>query len=224
MKFFKHYPLLKMVNPYAIYSPQPSKISYFCNFGIILGFVSVLLYLNIAYVQLVLSQVVNKYPWLTLQFYSDSLQTLLNRSYNSLEWALTSPPKPYAFVSVPLQSNLNELNEIIASVNAILPQLVSFIDQFNNVVTHNNINVITDTTGNMSIDVPASMSEAKYNEVSKRIGIIDRIITTKGTEICDLFNKGLTLEKDIKANNKEFVSQLSNQIEIFDKINRSYKH
>ena len=32
------------------------------------------------------------------------LKTLLNRSYNSLEWALNSPPKPHAFVSLPLQS------------------------------------------------------------------------------------------------------------------------
>lgn len=29
---------------------------------------------------------------------------LLNRNYISLEWALNSPPKPHAFVSLPLQS------------------------------------------------------------------------------------------------------------------------
>jgi hypothetical protein len=62
------------------------------------------LFLYIVYVQLVEGKATTRYPWLTPQFYSDSLQTLLNRSYNSLEWALNSPPKPHAFVSLPIQS------------------------------------------------------------------------------------------------------------------------
>ena len=65
------------------------------------------LFLYIVYVQLVEGKATTRYPWLTPQFYSDSLQTLLNRSYNSLEWALNSPPKPHAFVSLPLQSKVN---------------------------------------------------------------------------------------------------------------------
>ena len=42
--------------------------------------------------------------YIIYSFKSCSLQTLLNRSYNSLEWALNSPPKPHAFVKVTLQS------------------------------------------------------------------------------------------------------------------------
>ena len=44
--------------------------------------------------------------WLTLQFYTSALQSMLNRSYNFLEWCLNSPPKPYNFVNLPLQSSL----------------------------------------------------------------------------------------------------------------------
>ena len=62
------------------------------------------LFLYIVYIQLVEGKATSRYPWLSPEFYSDSLQTLLNRSYNSLEWALTSPPKPHAFVSLPIQS------------------------------------------------------------------------------------------------------------------------
>jgi len=40
------------------------------------------------------------------QFYSDLLQTLLNISYNSIEWCLNSPPKPHAFACLPLQSSI----------------------------------------------------------------------------------------------------------------------
>ena len=44
-----------------------------------------------------------RYPWLTPQFYSDlkkKNRALLERSYESIEWGLFSPPKPHAFVSL----------------------------------------------------------------------------------------------------------------------------
>jgi cytochrome c oxidase subunit 1 len=76
------------------------------SFGSIISVVATWLFLYIVYVQLVEARVTSRYPWLSPEFYSDSLQTLLNRSYGSLEWALTSPPKPHAFVSLPIQSIL----------------------------------------------------------------------------------------------------------------------
>jgi cytochrome c oxidase subunit 1 len=84
------------------------------SFGSIISVVATWLFLYIVYVQLVEGKAASRYPWLTPQFYSDSLQTLLNRSYNSLEWALSSPPKPHAFVSLPLQSvcTLNYIKSI----------------------------------------------------------------------------------------------------------------
>ena len=74
------------------------------SFGSMISVVSTFLFLYIIYVQLVEGKATSRYPWLTPQFYSDSLQTLLNRAYNSLEWCLNSPPKPHAFVSLPLMS------------------------------------------------------------------------------------------------------------------------
>jgi len=74
------------------------------SFGSIISVIATLLFLYIVYIQLVEGKATSRYPWLTPQFYTDSLQVLLNRSYISLEWALTSPPKPHAFVSLPLQS------------------------------------------------------------------------------------------------------------------------
>ena len=65
------------------------------------------LFLHIVHAQLVVGEAVTKYPWLSPQFYSDMFQTLFNRNYNSLEWSLNSPPKPHAFVSLPLQSTLS---------------------------------------------------------------------------------------------------------------------
>ena len=74
------------------------------SFGSIISVLATALFLYILYVQLVEAEAASKYPWLTPQFFSDLLQTLFNRNYSSLEWSLNSPPKPHAFISLPLQS------------------------------------------------------------------------------------------------------------------------
>jgi cytochrome c oxidase subunit 1 len=76
------------------------------SFGSIISVVATWLFLYITYIQLVEGKIVSRYPWTTPQFYSDSLQTLLNKTYDSLEWCLTSPPKPHAFISLPVQSSI----------------------------------------------------------------------------------------------------------------------
>jgi len=83
------------------------------SFGSIISVVAAWLFLYIVYVQLVEGEAANRYPWLTAQFYSDTLRVLLNRNYPSLEWALSSPPKPHAFVSLPLQSKL-QFNNLVS--------------------------------------------------------------------------------------------------------------
>jgi hypothetical protein len=71
------------------------------------------------YIQLVEGKSVSRYPWLTPQFYTDYLQSLLNRAYSSLEWCLNSPPKPHSFVSLPLQSNI-AINSALSSTIPVL--------------------------------------------------------------------------------------------------------
>ncbi len=76
------------------------------SWGSIISVVAAWLFLYIVYIQLVEGKPATRNPWKTAEFYTDTLQALLNRSYPSLEWALTSPPKPHAFVSLPLQSRV----------------------------------------------------------------------------------------------------------------------
>ena len=76
------------------------------SFGSLISVVATVLFLYIVYAQLVEGSATARDPWLTPQFFSDLFQTLFNRNYSSLEWSLNSPPKPHAFVSLPLQSNL----------------------------------------------------------------------------------------------------------------------
>jgi cytochrome c oxidase subunit 1 len=72
--------------------------------GSIVSVVAAWLFLYLVYKQLVEGKAASRNPWLTPGFYTDILQANLNRSYSSLEWGLSSPPKPHAFVSLPLQS------------------------------------------------------------------------------------------------------------------------
>ena len=74
------------------------------SFGSIISVIATWLFLHKLYVQLVEGKATSRYPWLTAEFSSDTLQIYLIRAFNSLEWGLSSPPKPHAFVSLPLQS------------------------------------------------------------------------------------------------------------------------
>lgn len=68
---------------------------------------------------------------LTLQFYTDIIQTVFNISYNSLEWVLISPPKPHYFLSLPLESkiSLSSFNRHLFLTN-VVTGLVIFIAFF----------------------------------------------------------------------------------------------
>ena len=84
--------------------------NFISSFGSIISVVATWLFLWIVYLQLLEGKATSRYPWLTPQFYSDLLQTLLNRNNISLEWALNSPPKPHTYVSLPLQSIYHTFN------------------------------------------------------------------------------------------------------------------
>ncbi len=64
------------------------------------------LFLYLLYMQLTLGKATSRYIWMAAEFASDHLQSLLNKVYVSLEWALDSPAKSHPFDSLPMQSNL----------------------------------------------------------------------------------------------------------------------
>ena len=84
---------------FFISPPYPS------SFGSIVSVVAAWLFIYIVYEQLVSRVIAPRYIWMIPKYNTDTLQALLMRSYPSLEWALSSPPKPHAFVSLPLQSS-----------------------------------------------------------------------------------------------------------------------
>jgi hypothetical protein len=117
-----------------------------------------------------------------------------------------------------------EISQIVNEINILMPQLENFISQFNNLVNETGINVITDSVGNMSIDVPNNMSDSEAFNINKRIGILDRLINTRGQEINVLLEKGLNAESNLKIKNSNYTSQLTEKISEFNRLNRSFKH
>jgi hypothetical protein len=106
----------------------------------------------------------------------------------------------------------------------MLPQLVNFIEQFNDVVKEYHVNVITDSAGNMSVDVPVNMPPKQVNYVSMRLGIIDTLINSHGSSINDLFQKGLSIENKLKLSDPNYSSLLTEKIAEFKALNASYNH
>ena len=76
------------------------------SFGSIISVVAAWVFLFIVYEQFSHEKFSVRNPWSTVEYYSDVLRLLLTRNFPSLEWALSSPPSPHAFVSLPIQSKI----------------------------------------------------------------------------------------------------------------------
>jgi len=74
--------------------------------GSLISVGSIYIFLLGMYKQLTAGKAVSRYPWETPKLYTDHLRSLLNRSYTSIEWSLNSPPKPHAFVNLPMLSTI----------------------------------------------------------------------------------------------------------------------
>ena len=99
------------------------------SFGSIISVVATILFLHVVYLQLVEGNAVSRYPWAIPQFFTDTYQALINRDYPGLEWCLQSPPKPHAFVSLPLQSSADSwIITISFIVNYIFNSCIDFCD------------------------------------------------------------------------------------------------
>uniref|UniRef100_UPI0022FD7CD2 cox1 n=1 Tax=Pilophorus fibula TaxID=2840247 RepID=UPI0022FD7CD2 len=72
--------------------------------GSIISVIATWIFLHLLYKQLIGGKVTSRYIWYIPAFYYDGLLALLIRSFDSLEWGLSSPPKPHAFESLPVQS------------------------------------------------------------------------------------------------------------------------
>jgi cytochrome c oxidase subunit 1 len=76
------------------------------SLGSIISVSSIVIFLHILYNQLVHGTASARDPWKIPKLFTDILVWQLNRVTSSLEWALNSPPKPHAFVNLPITSSI----------------------------------------------------------------------------------------------------------------------
>jgi cytochrome c oxidase subunit 1 len=75
------------------------------SLGSIISVFSIILFLHILYTQLVEGKSADRNPWKSIVMYDDIVRYLSKRTATGIEWVLNSPPKPHAFVNLPLTSN-----------------------------------------------------------------------------------------------------------------------
>ena len=171
------------------------------SFGSIISVVATWLFLQIVYVQLVEGKAASRYPWLTPQFYTDTLQALLSRSYNSLEWALSSPPKPHAFVSLPLVANLadyiNLSNMIGLELNSLSSSLEIVRTIKSEILSHGLTYIVPDLDGGRAFwgipdttDGNLSTMSNNLHSLNNRMLAAERSFLAQNQKVIDLINSG----------------------------------
>lgn len=133
------------------------------------------------------------------------------------------PARPHYCINASIKSDL-DLTPIVTELTKLVPQFGSFVEKFNSFVNENCLNIVTDSNGNLFVDVPSDMSTDKCNEVSTKVNILDRLITTQKQSIGDLFSKGSIAESKFKANNPNYKSELDELRKSFQTFKDLYKH
>lgn len=121
-------------------------------------------------------------------------------------------------------ADIQILADIILSIGGYLSELNGYMSKFNNTVIETGINVITDSEGNLGMDVPDTMSEEVAKQVSLKINIIDSLITKRQSDISELIDKGLTLQNKINSVDPFYKSEILSKVSEFEKLKGLYKH
>jgi hypothetical protein len=95
--------------------------NFISSIGSIISVAATALFLHIVYLQLVKGKAIFGYPWAVPQLFSDYLRILKDKCAPGLEWALSNPPKPHAFTSLPLQSNIGSAFDMLINFVKYLP-------------------------------------------------------------------------------------------------------
>lgn len=119
---------------------------------------------------------------------------------------------------------MDNIIALIPDIDTCMSQLSLFIGQFNEIVNTNNINVITDGTGNISIDVPSSMPVDIQDKLATKVGIVDRLISDRSSNLHELFKQGFEIEKNLRKNDPNYISVIAEKAKAFKELRNTYKH
>jgi cytochrome c oxidase subunit 2 len=160
--------------------------NFVSSVGSIVSVVATALFLHIVYLQLVKGKAVYGYPWAVPQLFSDYLRILKDKCAPGLEWALSNPPKPHAFTSLPLQSS--------------------------NPLDLNNINNRLDNFENISIPSANGMKEAAGNSLTNLDTVRDEYVARVENTTADITRaiNNATLTTQDKVELTQLKTELAN--------------
>jgi cytochrome c oxidase subunit 1 len=105
--------------------------NFVSSYGSMVSIVATFLFLVIVENQLIKGDLVSRLVDKVKQHFSDIYSLDSNRNHIGLEWALDNPPKPHAFVSLPLQSTI--LPFTLSSIVIYFNNIVNFFKDWINI-------------------------------------------------------------------------------------------
>ena len=126
--------------------------------------------------------------------------------------------------NVTLYELQNQLSTIIDESNRLLSQLDSFINRFNSFIMDSNINIITDTQGNMSMDIPSSIDDNTVAVHTNRVHTLDNLIRNHVNRLEQLIVRGNSLENDILYIDSGYNTQFQYISDRLTYLKNKYKH
>lgn len=118
----------------------------------------------------------------------------------------------------------DQLSSVINESNRLLSQLNNFIDRFNSFIAENNINIITDAQGNMSMDVPYNIDDNTVAIHTNRVHTLDSLIRNHINTLERLINRGNSLENNILDIDSSYNVQIEYINNRLNNLKNNYKH
>lgn len=121
-------------------------------------------------------------------------------------------------------SEIMELNTIIVNIDNELQQLLSFINQFHELVIAKQLTVTSDALGALMVDAPVTLPDNEASLVGRRITILDNLINTRRDSVKESIHQGLSIYSQIKTVNPSFNSVILTKLNELHDISGKYIH
>ena len=102
------------------------------------------------------------------------------------------------FKPVNNEKDKKELKDYNKEIDRLNQNLRGYTKKLNELKDKHDINYSSDSAGNLSIDVPATMSDSQAADLSRRVGVIDRLYNTQQETFKSVSSSALAKTEEFK--------------------------
>lgn len=102
------------------------------------------------------------------------------------------------FKTVNNKKDKKELKDYNKEIDRLNQNLRGYTKKLNELKDKHDINYSSDSAGNLSIDVPATMSDSQAADLSRRVGVIDRLYNTQQETFKSVSSSALAKTEEFK--------------------------